>query len=169
MRSLMTFRVGAKSKSIQVSRAHVRSERARARRFANVKVRSASKFFQKPHRTALKAKAKVCSPHSHSYIETSAVRVFARMQAIVVLTMAGTGTITLGLLMDREDWENSCRNCENIVNIPLHEIDSGLSSSRKVLHNKGLVPFANWPLGCTAKITCPSSLVQVSLVPRFRI
>ncbi len=169
MRSLMALRANARSKGVRVSRTPVQDALARTRRFADSELRGAAAFVRKPCRKASRVDANVCSPRSNSYIETKVVRIFARMHAIQLLTVAGIGTITLGLRMNGHDGENCCRYCENNVNISLPKINRFLSESHKVLRNKYLDLFPNWPISCGTKPTCPLSVVRVSLVPKFRL
>jgi hypothetical protein len=169
MRSLMAIRANATSIGVRVTRSFVRYGMTRTRRFCGLQPRSANNRSRNPHRAGWKAKAKVSSAHSNSYFETTSIRIFPRVHAILHLTVARAGTITPRPRKDGHDGENCCRYCENIVNITRREINSALNASRKVLSNKELVPPAKWPLSCDTKTTCPSSLVQVSLVPKFRL
>ncbi len=169
MRSLMALRADARSKGVRVSRTSVRGELARTRRFADFELRGAAEFLRKPYRKDSKVEANVCSPDSNSYIETRAVRVFARMRATQLLTVDGTGTIALGLNLNGHNGENCCRYCENNVNISLTEIDRLFGASHKVLRIKDLDLYPKWPISCGTKPTCPLSVVRVSLVPKFRL
>jgi hypothetical protein len=169
MRSLMALRAAARSKGARASCTPARGELARTRRFAHAELRAAAAFLRTTYRRGSKAKANVCSPNSNSYIETSAVRVYAGTHAIHLLAVAGTCTITPGLRMNLHRGENCCRYCENIVNITLYEINRFLNATHKLLRNKELVLFPNWPLSCGTKTTCPLSVVRVSLVPKFRL
>src|SRR5271170_4114617 len=119
----MAIRANATSIGVRVTRSYVRNGMTRTRGVRGFQPRSAKKCSRIPHRTSLKAKAKVCSPQSKSYI----------------------------------------------VNITLYEINRFLKSSHKLLRDKGLVLFPKWPNTCGTKTTCPLSVVQVSLVPEFRI
>jgi hypothetical protein len=165
----MAIRANATSIGVRVTRSYVRNGMTRTRGVRGFQPRSAKKCSRIPHRTGLKAKAKVCSRRGKSYIETNTPLFFARVHAILLLVVVSVGTITLGLRVIRRNREKCCRYCENIVNITLYEINRFLNSSHKLLRDKGLVLFPKWPNTCGTKTTCPLSVVQVSLVPEFRI
>jgi hypothetical protein len=169
MRSLMAILANARSTGVRVTRSFVRNGMTRTRGFSDFQPRSAEKRSRKPHRTGLKAKAKVCSPNSKSYFETNTELFFAKVHAILFLILVGVGTITHGLSVIGRDRENCSRYCENIVNITLREINRAFNTSHKMLPNKELALFPKWPISCGTNTTCPLSLVPVSLVPNFSV